>query len=162
MNPRDRIRLQHLADPLNSAIRFARNRERGDLDTDEMLAFALVRTIEIARIVDAVRCAVAVQQAMRWQNSVLLSLKPILAKKAVDPGELSLVVGHDGISECDSLSGNEQIVTADRPADLFEPSADQAIDGIGGHLERENVEDAKHRLELCRKSRRCPFCGPIT
>jgi hypothetical protein len=43
MNPRDRIRLQHLADALNSAIRFARGRERGDLDSDEMLLFALVR-----------------------------------------------------------------------------------------------------------------------
>jgi uncharacterized protein with HEPN domain len=48
MNPRDRVRLQHLADALNSAIRFARGRERGDLDTDEMLLFALVRAIEIA------------------------------------------------------------------------------------------------------------------
>jgi uncharacterized protein with HEPN domain len=48
MNPRDRIRLQHLADALNSAIRFARGRERGDLDADEMLLFALVRAVEIA------------------------------------------------------------------------------------------------------------------
>ena len=48
MNPRDRVRLQHLADALNSAIRFARDRQRGDLDTDEMLLFALVRAIEIA------------------------------------------------------------------------------------------------------------------
>ena len=48
MNPRDRVRLQHLADALNSAIRFARGRERDDLDTDEMLLFALVRAIEIA------------------------------------------------------------------------------------------------------------------
>jgi uncharacterized protein with HEPN domain len=48
MNPRDRIRLQHLADALNSAIRFAQGRERGDLDSDEMLLFALVRAIEIA------------------------------------------------------------------------------------------------------------------
>ena len=48
MNPRDRVRLQHLADALNSAIRFARGRERGDLDADEMLLFALVRAIEIA------------------------------------------------------------------------------------------------------------------
>src|SRR5882724_12814835 len=48
MNPRDRIRLQHLADALNSAIRFARGRERGDLDSDEMLLFALVRAVEIA------------------------------------------------------------------------------------------------------------------
>jgi uncharacterized protein with HEPN domain len=48
MNPRDRVRLQHLADALNSAICFARGRERADLDADEMLLFALVRAIEIA------------------------------------------------------------------------------------------------------------------
>jgi uncharacterized protein with HEPN domain len=48
MNPRDRIRLQHLADALNSAIRFVRERERADLDSDEMLLFALVRAVEIA------------------------------------------------------------------------------------------------------------------
>jgi uncharacterized protein with HEPN domain len=48
MNPRDRIRLQHLADALESAIRFARDRERADLDTDQMLLFALVRAVEIA------------------------------------------------------------------------------------------------------------------
>jgi uncharacterized protein with HEPN domain len=48
MNPRDRVRLQHLADALDSAIRFARGRERTDLDTDEMLLFALVRAVEIA------------------------------------------------------------------------------------------------------------------
>jgi len=48
MNPRDQVRLQHLADALKSAIRFAQGRQRGDLDTDEMLLFALVRAIEIA------------------------------------------------------------------------------------------------------------------
>src|SRR6266851_10062179 len=35
----------------------------------------------------------------RWRNSILLLLEPILAKKAVDPGELPLVVGDDGIAE---------------------------------------------------------------
>jgi uncharacterized protein len=48
MKPRDRIRLQHLADALNSALRFARGHERSDLDSDEMLLFALVRAVEIA------------------------------------------------------------------------------------------------------------------
>ena|SRR5438132_656461 len=48
MNPRDRVRLQHLADALDSAIRFTRGHERGDLDSDEMLLFALVRAVEIA------------------------------------------------------------------------------------------------------------------
>jgi uncharacterized protein with HEPN domain len=48
MTPDDRVRLQHLVDALNSAIRFARGRERGELDSDEMLLFALTRAIEIA------------------------------------------------------------------------------------------------------------------
>ena len=48
MDPRDQVRLQHLADALKSAIRFAQGRQRSDLDTDEMLLFALVRAIEIA------------------------------------------------------------------------------------------------------------------
>jgi len=48
MNPRDRVRLQHLFDALNSAINFARGRQRADLDADEMLLFALTRAIEIA------------------------------------------------------------------------------------------------------------------
>jgi uncharacterized protein with HEPN domain len=48
MNPRDRVRLQHLVDALNSAIRFAQGRERRDLDSDEMLLFAMVREVEIA------------------------------------------------------------------------------------------------------------------
>lgn len=48
MNPHDRVRLRHLADALNSAIKFARGRRRSDLDSDEMLLFALVRAIEIA------------------------------------------------------------------------------------------------------------------
>ena len=48
MYPRDWVRLQHLADALNSAIRFVQGRERGDLDGDEMLLFALVRAVEMA------------------------------------------------------------------------------------------------------------------
>ena len=48
MSPHDRVWLQHLADALDSAIRFAKGRERTDVDSDEMLLFALVRAIEIA------------------------------------------------------------------------------------------------------------------
>jgi uncharacterized protein with HEPN domain len=47
MNPHDRVRLRHIADALNAAMRFVEGRSRGDLDTDEMLLFALVRAIEI-------------------------------------------------------------------------------------------------------------------
>jgi uncharacterized protein with HEPN domain len=47
MNPHDRVRLQHIVDALNAAMRFVQGRNRDDLDTDEMLLFALVRAIEI-------------------------------------------------------------------------------------------------------------------
>jgi hypothetical protein len=43
MKPDDRIRLRHIVDALNSTIRFTVGRRRGDLDEDEMLAFALVQ-----------------------------------------------------------------------------------------------------------------------
>jgi len=48
MSPDDRLRLRHVIDALNSAIKFARGRDRKDLDSDEMLLFALVRAIEVA------------------------------------------------------------------------------------------------------------------
>ena len=43
----DRVRLQHMLDAARSTVRFARGRRRQDLDTDEMLTFALVRALEI-------------------------------------------------------------------------------------------------------------------
>jgi uncharacterized protein with HEPN domain len=47
MNPDDCVRLRHIADALKAALRFIEGRRREDLDTDEMLSFALVRAIEI-------------------------------------------------------------------------------------------------------------------
>ena len=47
MKPDDRIRLRHIVDALNSTIRFTVGRRRGDLDEDEMLAFALVHALQI-------------------------------------------------------------------------------------------------------------------
>lgn len=47
MNPHDRVRLRHIADALNAAMRFVEGRKRSDLETDDMLLFALVRAIEI-------------------------------------------------------------------------------------------------------------------
>ena len=47
MPPEDRIRLMHMIEAAEAACRFASGRSRGDLDTDQMLAFAVVRAIEI-------------------------------------------------------------------------------------------------------------------
>lgn len=52
-----------MADALRAAARFAAGRKRVDLDTDEMLLFALVRAVEIvgeaaARVTDATRSGI--------------------------------------------------------------------------------------------------------
>jgi uncharacterized protein with HEPN domain len=43
----DRIRLHHIADALSAATRFIEGKRRADLDTNEMLAFALVHAMQI-------------------------------------------------------------------------------------------------------------------
>lgn len=43
----DEMRLRHMLDAARAAVRFARNRNRSDLDTDELSAHGLVRLIEI-------------------------------------------------------------------------------------------------------------------
>ena len=47
MKPDDRVRLRHVVDALSSAIRFTKGRRREELDSDEMLAFALVHALQI-------------------------------------------------------------------------------------------------------------------
>jgi len=43
----DADRLRHMRDAANAAMGFVRGRARGDLDTDLMLQFALVRALEM-------------------------------------------------------------------------------------------------------------------
>lgn len=47
MQRHDHVRLQHMIDSTRSAQSFAQGRSRSDLDSDEMLLFALVRAVEI-------------------------------------------------------------------------------------------------------------------
>jgi hypothetical protein len=49
MSPDDRIRLQHMRDASEAALRFCGGRTRPDLDSDDMLRFALTRAVEIHR-----------------------------------------------------------------------------------------------------------------
>ncbi|MFQ5671835.1 MAG: DUF86 domain-containing protein [Nitrospinales bacterium] len=44
---KDLVRLQHMLDASREAVSFAHNRSREELDTDRMLALALVKSIEI-------------------------------------------------------------------------------------------------------------------
>ena len=43
----DRVRILHMIDATESVEQFAAGRKRGDLDTDKMLLFAILRAIEV-------------------------------------------------------------------------------------------------------------------
>jgi uncharacterized protein with HEPN domain len=47
MRAEDRVRLHHMVEAGESAVQFVAGRQRGDLDTDRLLLFALVRAIEV-------------------------------------------------------------------------------------------------------------------
>ena len=47
MPPEDRIRLLHMIEATETALNFVTGRQRADLNSDQMLLFALVRAIEI-------------------------------------------------------------------------------------------------------------------
>lgn len=47
MQPEDRVRIGHMIEAAEDALRFIANRPRADLDSDRMLLFALVRAVEI-------------------------------------------------------------------------------------------------------------------
>jgi uncharacterized protein with HEPN domain len=47
MQDEDRIRIGHMIEAAEDALRFIADRSRSDLDTDRMLLFALVRAVEI-------------------------------------------------------------------------------------------------------------------
>jgi uncharacterized protein with HEPN domain len=60
MPPEDIVRLRHMLEAIEDASSFISGRVRGDLDTDKMLRFALVRCVEIvgeaaARLSDETR-----------------------------------------------------------------------------------------------------------
>lgn len=47
MPPDDAMRVQHMIEYINAALQFAYGRSRADLDSDQMLTFALVRAVEV-------------------------------------------------------------------------------------------------------------------
>jgi uncharacterized protein with HEPN domain len=62
MPPEDRIRVLHMIEATETALKFIAGRQRADLDSDLMLLFALVRAIEIvgeaaSKVTDGTRAA---------------------------------------------------------------------------------------------------------
>jgi len=47
MPPEDRIRVLHMIEAIETALSFVIARQRADLNSDQMLLFALVRAIEV-------------------------------------------------------------------------------------------------------------------
>lgn len=47
MHAEDQIRLKHMIEACEAALRFASGRPQSDLDADQMLLFAVVRAVEI-------------------------------------------------------------------------------------------------------------------
>lgn len=47
MNKNDLVRLRHMLDAAQTALTFAKDRSKSELETDQMFAFAVVRAIEI-------------------------------------------------------------------------------------------------------------------
>lgn len=47
MSQPDDVRIRHMVDDAEKAVAFAKGRTREDVDTDEMLPFALVKLVEI-------------------------------------------------------------------------------------------------------------------
>jgi uncharacterized protein with HEPN domain len=47
MSPDDRWRLQHMIEAADKVQKFTSGRQRADLDSDQMLVFAIVRALEI-------------------------------------------------------------------------------------------------------------------
>jgi uncharacterized protein with HEPN domain len=47
MRPDDEVRIRHLIDAASTAAEFVEDRDRADLDTDEMLRLALTKLVEI-------------------------------------------------------------------------------------------------------------------
>ena len=52
------------------------------------------------------------------------------------------------------MGGDEQVISANRLAFLFETGAENAVDPVGGVFEGQNLERSEHRLKLCRKGGR--------
>jgi uncharacterized protein with HEPN domain len=100
MPPEDQIRLLHMIGAAESALNFIAGRQRVDLDSDQMLLFALVRAIEV--IGEAARVTEDTRQTtpeIPWSLIVSMRNRLIHAYFDVDND----VVGKAGTEELPAL-----------------------------------------------------------
>lgn len=87
MRPEDRIRLRHMVEAAEAVTRFIAGRRRADLDSDQMLLFALTRGIEI--IGEAATKLSPETQAtapsVPWARIIAMRNRLIHAYSSIDP-----------------------------------------------------------------------------
>lgn len=88
--------------------------------------------------------------------------QPILAWKAADSGKLPFLVGDDGITKGDGLSGNQQVIGANWPASLLHLRTQPSVSRIGWCLERQDFKRTEHGFKLSGEPWRSFFRGPVT
>ena len=66
MRAEDRIRLLHMVEASQTAMRFVSGRERSDLQADQMLLFAVVRAIEV--LGEAASCSFATNHVVNVES----------------------------------------------------------------------------------------------
>ena len=87
MRAEDRIRLLHMVEASQAALRFMAGRQRSDLQTDQMLLFAVLRTIEVigeaaSKVSEDVRVA---NVGIPWKAIVGMRNRLVHAYFDVDP-----------------------------------------------------------------------------
>jgi len=88
LSPDDRIRVEHMIQAAEAALRFVSGRTRADLDDAEMLSFAVVRALEIlgeaASKVTAATCR-ATAGVVPWQLIVSMGNRVVHAYFDIEP-----------------------------------------------------------------------------
>jgi uncharacterized protein with HEPN domain len=87
MHEADRIRLRHMIDAAEAAVRFLNGRSRLDLDRDQLLLFGVVRAIEVvgeaaAKLSEPVRIAAS---DIPWSAIVSMRNRLIHGYFDIDP-----------------------------------------------------------------------------
>src|ERR1039458_4186181 len=77
--------------------------------------------------------------------------QPILAGKILDAGEFLFVIGNDGVTKCNRLGRNEQVIRADWLTRLLKPGTQQSVGSICRWFEGQNFKRSEHRLKLGRE-----------
>jgi uncharacterized protein with HEPN domain len=115
----DVVRLRHMLDAAEKAIRFTRGKKRQDLDSDEQLSLAVVRLIEIAG------------EAAAKISADVQSRNPSIPWKDVIGTRNRLIHGYEEVD----LDIVWQIVSADLPR--LVPDLRETIKKEGGQTQRQ-------------------------